>query len=198
MKSKIVFSAFAAMAFLVLASAFPVFAQGNSGSHGGGRPASAPGASRGMSSSRTNSAGRVDNGFGTASTRSNGRFDTAMTRARQPRYVNGVPTDHELVRFTGIAKKLNTTPEDLRTAFDLARKTNQDLRFGQFIAANVIADNLSATHPEITSGAILLGLENGHSIGKTLKQLGLSSDESKAVRKQAKKEIKNSKKRSSN
>jgi len=142
--------------------------------------------------------GRSDDGFGTASGRSNGRFDNGMQRASQPRYVNGMPTDNELTRFRGVAKKLETTPEDLRTAFDLARETNPDLKFGQFVAANVIADNLSAAHPEITSDAILLGLSNGDSIGKTLQNLGLSSDASKDVQKQAKKEIKKSRKQAEN
>jgi hypothetical protein len=66
------------------------------------------------------------------------------------------------------------------------------------VAANVIADNLSATHPEITSDAILLGLANGDSIGKTLRNLGLGEDDAKDVQKQAKKEIKKSGKQAEN
>ena len=198
MRTKNTFAAILAMAFLLAATAVSAYAQGNSGSHPGGRPTSSPGVNRGVNTARTNSMGRVDDGFGTASGRSNGRFDNGMMRASQPRYVNGMPTDYELTRFRGVAKKLETTPEDLRSAFDLARETNPDLKFGQFIAANVIADNLSAAHPEITSDAILLGLSNGDSIGKTLKNLGLSSDESKDVQKQAKKEIKKSRKQADN
>lgn len=187
-----------AIGFLIVGSAAVTFAQGNSGSHGGGRPTSSPGVGRGVGTARTNSMGRVDDGFGTASGRSNGRFDNGMARASQPRYVNGMPTDYELARFRGVAKKLDTTPEDLRSAFELAKTTNPDLKFGQFVAAGVIADNLSAKHPEITSDAILAGLANGDSIGKTLKNLGLSKDQEKAVRKQAKKEIEKSQKQADN
>jgi hypothetical protein len=199
MKTRKTLGAFLALGFLLAASAVSVFAQGNSGSRPGGRPTTSPGVSRGTDTARTNSAGRVDEGFGTASSRSNGRFDNGMMRASsQPRYVNGMPTDYELNRFRGVAKKLDTTPDELRSAFDLARQTNPDLKFGQFVAANVIADNLSATHPEITSDAILLGLANGDSIGKTLRNLGLGEDDAKDVQKQAKKEIKKSGKQAEN
>jgi len=180
------------LALIIGASAVCLFGQGNSGNRGGGRPTSSPGVGRGVDTSRTNSGGRVDDGFGTASRSSNGRFDNGMTRARERTYVNGIPTQTELRRFTGIARKLDTTPQELLDAFELARSTNEDLRFGHFVAANVIADNLSESHPEITSSAILLGLENGDSIGKTLRNLGLPKDEAKDAEKAAKKQIKRS------
>ena len=95
-----------------------------------------------------------------------------------------------LKAFRGIAAKLNTSPEALQSAFERARQTNPKLSRGNFIAANVLADNLGARRPNVTTAAILSGLQNGNSIGETLQSLGLSKGDAKAARKAADRRIK--------
>jgi len=97
--------------------------------------------------------------------------------------------------FRGIAAKLNTTPEALQNAFERARQTNPKLSRGNFIAANVLADNLGARRPNVTTAAILSGLQNGNSIGETLQSLGLDKKEAKAARKAADRRIKDGEQR---
>ena len=92
--------------------------------------------------------------------------------------------------FKGIASKLNTTPAALETAFDAARTANPKLTHGQFVAANVLAQNLSGKNPAITVQAILDGLKGGKSIGQTLQGLGLNDKQADAAEKAAQKEIK--------
>ena len=172
------------------------FAQGRGG---GGRPASpgppaGAGVSRGITTSSDRSNGRSDDGFGTASSRSNGRADAGRDRAIAGRGNATIPSDNELRRYTGISKKLDMTPEALRTSFEAALAANPDLTWGQFVAANVIADNMGSRFPNITSAAILTGLQNGDSIGRTLQNLGLGEEQADEVEKAAKREIKESKK----
>jgi hypothetical protein len=90
-----------------------------------------------------------------------------------------------LNRFRGIAAEQNTTPEALENAFERARETNPKLSRGNFIAANVLADNLGANHPNITTPAILSGLQSGKSVGQTLQSLGLSASEAKQAQRAA-------------
>lgn len=92
--------------------------------------------------------------------------------------------------FTGIASKLGTTSAALETAFEAAHTANPKLTHGQFIAANVLAQNLSGKNPAITVQAILDGLKSGKSIGKTLQGLGLSAKDADAAEDAAQKEIK--------
>jgi hypothetical protein len=87
--------------------------------------------------------------------------------------------------FRGVAARLNTTPQALQDAFERARVTNPKLSRGNFVAANVLADNLGAQHPGITTAAILSGLQSGKSIGQTLQSFGLSSSDAKRERKLA-------------
>jgi len=87
--------------------------------------------------------------------------------------------------FRGIAAKLNTTPVALQNAFETARVANPKLSRGNFVAANVLADNLGAQHPNITTQAILSGLQSGKSVGRTLQSLGLSETEAKQARRAA-------------
>ncbi len=91
--------------------------------------------------------------------------------------------------FKGIAPKLNTTPDALETAYKAAREANPKLRRGQFVAANVLAQNLVDKHPGITTQAILDGLKSGKSIGQTLQGLGLSAADARAAQREADKEI---------
>src|SRR5215471_5254648 len=80
----------------------------------------------------------------------------------------------KVTSFRGIAAKLNTTPEALETAYKDAVAANHKLTRGQFVAANMLAQNLGSSNPSITTQAILDGLKSGKSIGKTLQSLGLS------------------------
>ena len=100
-----------------------------------------------------------------------------------------------LKSFRGVAAKLNTTPEALQLAFGNARVTNPTLSRGNFVAANVLADNLGARRPNITTQAILAGLQSGKSIGQTLQSLGLSGAEAKQARRIADHETKAANKR---
>ncbi|HEX8708366.1 MAG TPA: hypothetical protein VF723_09010 [Pyrinomonadaceae bacterium] len=168
----------------------------------GGGPSGAPGVDRGLGTAGSSSRGRSDEGLGNASGRSGGRSDDGLERARAARnnrenrdnesrrHGDAPRTDKDLNRFQGIAHKLNTTPEALRSQYEAALAANPDLKFGQFVAANVIADNLGATHANITSAAILSGLQSGRSIGRTLQDLGLSSSEAKAAQRNAERQIK--------
>ena len=96
----------------------------------------------------------------------------------------------DIDRFQGVAKKLGTTPNALETEYLAARQANPNLTHGQFVAANMVAHNLSAKNPNITTQAILDGLKSGKSIGQTLQSLGLSEKESKEAEASAKREAK--------
>lgn len=95
-----------------------------------------------------------------------------------------------LKAFRGIAVKLNTTPAALHSAFERARQSNPKLSRGNFIAANVLADNLGARRPNVTTAALLSGLQNGSSLGQTLQSLGLSKGEAKQARRAADRRVK--------
>ena len=186
------------VAVLVLA-ADATFAQGRGGGRpagaGGGRPAgvgqpSGVGVDRGLGTASDRSSGRSDSGLGNASTRSNGRSDTGIERARRNRENAPQRGSEELSRYTGLAKKLDTTPDALRASYETALAANPDLTWGQFVAANVVADNLGTRYPNITSAAILSGLQNGDSLGQTLESLGLGEEQAEAAEKEAKRELK--------
>jgi hypothetical protein len=171
---------------------------GNPGNGGGGinRPTMNPGIDRGISTSSDRSNGRADKGRSTASDRSNGRSDAGMDRAREGgrgnagRRNENIPNDTELNRYRGISRKLGTTPETLRSQYESALRTNPDLKFGQFVAANMIADNLRGRNSNITTSAILRGLDDGKSIGETLRDLGVNKDEAKRLEKETSRQIK--------
>ena len=111
------------------------------------------------------------------------RTHADSTRAERQRASN-------LKAFRGVAVKLNTTPAALQNGFENARAANPKLSRGNFIAANVLADNLGARHPNITTPAILSGLQNGRNMGQTLQSLGLSGAESKQARRAAARDTK--------
>jgi hypothetical protein len=92
--------------------------------------------------------------------------------------------------FRGVAKKLGTTPDALETDYLAARQANPKLTHGQFVATNMVAHNLSAKNPNVTTQAILDGLKSGKSIGQTLQSLGLSEKEAKEAEASAKREAK--------
>lgn len=197
--------AFGALALVLsIATAVDVSAQGrgrgggggNSGGMGGGRPATAGppsgiGVDRGLGNASTRSDGRSDDGLGNASTRSNGRSDAGLDRARAGGSNRAsAMSDTELNRYRGLSRRLGTTPAEMRSRYEAALAANPNLKYGQFVAANVVADNLNGRYPAITSSAILSGLANGDSLGETLRNLGLSKAQAKDAQRNAEDRIK--------
>lgn len=192
-KTTMVFS-FAFALLLMAGAGASTFGQGK----GGGRPSNPgppvgnPGSERGLGNASTKSGGRSDAGLGTASTNSHGRSDEGIARSGNRSRISAVPGDKELNRYNGISRKLGVSPATLRSRYEAALLGNPDLKFGQFVAANVIADNLHSRNPAITSSAILAGLQNGDSIGQTLKNLGVDGRDAKRIAKDAEREVKES------
>jgi hypothetical protein len=177
------------VSLVVLGLQASVLAQGRSGGHGGGPPSSAGpppgmGVDRGLGRSSDASSGRADVGRGNASDRSNGRSDAGLDRARVASE-NLRSADNDLRGHPGLAHSLHTNANDLRSAYQTALATNPNLKFGQFVAATRLSQNLSRRDPNITRNAILAGLAAGNSIGRTLQDLGLSKGEAKAAIKEA-------------
>jgi len=184
---------------------YTTFAQGRGGGRGqgGGPPSGNPGmgrqpssigVDRGINTSSDRSNGRADIGRGTASDNSRGRSDAGLERARLQRE-NARRADDELNDHPGMAGHLHTTANALRSGYQNALLTNPDLSFGNYVAATRLGTNLGRNHPNITTTAILSGLANGRSIGRTLQDLGLSEQEARDAKKQAEREIKEAKKR---
>jgi len=193
---------------IIFLMAFDVSAQGrgNGGGNrgGGGRPAGVGGGpptgigvDRGLGNASTRSNGRSDDGLNTANTRSNGRSMNGIERARLARENANSLSDNELNRFRGLSRKLGTTPQAMRDAYAAALLQNPDLTYGQFVAANVVADNLNGSRrfPTITAADILTGMADGDSLGETLRDLGLSKDQAKIVQRDAEDKIKAAKRR---
>lgn len=169
---------------------------GGRGSGGGvgssGRP-SGVGVDRGLGNASNKSNGRSDSGLETASDRSNGRSDEGLNRARRAsdnlRRANEDLRDHP-----GLAKMLRVNANDLRDGYRAALATNPDLKFGQYVAATRLAQNLGTRFPNVTRNAILAGLASGDSLGRTLQNLGLSSEQASDAKKRAEREVKQSRK----
>jgi hypothetical protein len=149
---------------------------------------------RGISTSSDRSNGRSDTGRGTASNSSNGRSDAGIESARLQRE-NSKRADEELNDHPQMAARLHTTANDLRSGYQAALVINPKLTFGNYVAATRLGTHLGATHPNITREAILAGLANGKSIGRTLQDLGLSEQDANDAKKQADREIKEAKRR---
>jgi len=122
------------------------------------------------------------------------RSSSATNASARTMPANKPPSDKELNRYNGISQKLNVSTTDLRTQYETALTANPNLTFGNFVSANVVASNLSAKNPSITTDAILSGMQSGDSLGKTLQKLGLSAADAKAAEKEAKQQIKDSQK----
>jgi len=200
MRNKILFSIVALlMAFAFAVATGPnVAAQGKGRGGGGGGgaspggPPSGAGVDRGLGRSSDASAGRSDDGRDNASTRSNGRSETGLERARIASQ-NLHDADNDLRHHPNIASDMHVNANDLRAGYQAALVTNPNLTFGNYVAATRLAQNLGGRFPAITRAAILAGLANGDSIGKTLRNLGLSSDEANAAKKRVDVQIKDSK-----
>lgn len=187
---------------LILGASASASAQGHGrgGGGGGGRsvgggPPAGVGVDRGIGTSSSASGGRADTGRGNASDRSGGRADAGLERARMREY-NARRANDALRDHPEMARHLHTTANDLRAGYQAALATNPNLKFGQYVAATRLAANLGDTHPGITRNAILAGLAGGSSIGRTLRDLGLGSDEAKEAERRVNREIKESKRRS--
>ncbi len=187
---------------LVVAMCGVASAQGRGRGGGGGRPTGTPvggpptgvGVDRGIGTSSDRSNGRADTGRGTASDRSNGRSDAGLERARLQRE-NSQQADKDLRDHPGLAPSLHTTANDLRAGYQAALLVNPNLKFGQYVAATRLAANLGGTNANITRDAILAGLADGNSIGRTLQNLGLGKDEAKAAEKLADRQTKDARRR---
>lgn len=195
------------VAFLVLGLATSALGQGRGrgGGVGGGRgsgggagvgspggPPSGIGVDRGISTSSDRSGGRSDTGHATASEKSKGRSDAGLERARLAEN-NRRQADKDLRDNPGMTRTLHTSANDLRAGYEAALLTNPNLKFGNYVAATRLAQNLGSRHPGITRSAILNGLASGRSLGQTLQDLGLSDRESSEARKLADREIKRTK-----
>lgn len=177
------------------------FAQGRGRGGGGGRgsgnsggPPPGVGVDRGLGNASSRSNGRSDEGLGTASERSKGRSDAGHERARQASN-NLRDADRELREHPGVANALRVNANDLRAGYQTALVTNPELKFGHYVAATRLEQNLSSRFPNVTRSAILDRLAAGDSIGEALRDLGLGSNEANAAKKQAERDIKAAKKR---
>ncbi len=188
---------------LTLSLASSAFGQGKGGGAGGGRgsggsagrgggPPSGVGVDRGMGNASSRSGGRSDDGLSTASERSNGRSDAGLERARMAAD-NRRNADKELREHPALADAVHTNANDLRAGYQAALATNPNLKFGQYVSATRVAQNLGTRFPNVTRDAILTGLANGDSLGRTLRNLGVGSDEAENAKKQAEREIKKAK-----
>jgi hypothetical protein len=180
------------ISLLVLTLATGVFAQGKG--HGGGvgngrGSGGGMGSSGGLSNASDRSGGRSDDGLGNASRKSNGRSDDGLDRAAQASS-NLRRADDDLRDHPNLPNALHTNANDLRSGYQAALATNPNLTFGNYVAATRLGQNLNARFPNITRDAILNGLASGRSLGQTLQDLGLSSDEAKDAKKQAERDIK--------
>jgi hypothetical protein len=194
-------SLFAALVFAVVISlATTAFAQGKGrgGGVGGGRgsgssgnsggPPPGTGVDRGLGNASDRSNGRSDDGLANASTRSNGRSDAGLARARAASNLR--QAERDLHEHPGIAHSLHVNANDLRSGYQAALTTNPDLTFGNYVAATRLAQNLGTRFPNITRDAILAELATGDSLGRALRDLGLSSEEAKAAKNRAERENK--------
>jgi hypothetical protein len=162
---------------------------GGAGASTHGGPPSGIGVDRGLGTSSERSGGRADTGRGKASDKSGGRSDAGLERARLANE-NMRRANDELRRYPRLTSALHTNANDLRSGYQAALVTNPNLKFGNYVAATRLAQNLRSRRPAITRTAILDGLAAGNSIGETLQDLGLSEREANEARKRADREIK--------
>ncbi|HKX83346.1 MAG TPA: hypothetical protein VJL58_03910 [Pyrinomonadaceae bacterium] len=188
MTKKVVLTLFSlALTFVLIGD---IEAQGRGRGGGGGRPAGVGGGNSGMGNMGSVDRGRPDDPFG----RSSGRRDDRAgdPRTNRERAMGNAPDSNELNRYRGISKKLGITPEALRAQYIAAATLNPDLKFGQFVAANVVATNLNGRYPGVTTSAILTRMQDGDSLGQALRDLRVDSDTAKRAEKEAKQRIKDS------
>lgn len=195
----------ALFSFLVVSLSLSVMAQGKGrgGGGGGGRgsgsgsaggPPPGVGVERGIGNSSVHSDGRSDKGRENASVKSGGRSDAGQERARMASS-RLRDADRELRDHPRLAPALHLNANDLRAGYQNALLINPDLKFGHYVSATRVSQNLGSRHPNITRDAILGGLASGRSLGQTLQDLGLSDREANDVRRRAEREIKEAKRK---
>ena len=191
---KLVYLTLVCLFVVTLASS--AFAQGRGRGGGGGRgsgnaggPPPGVGVDRGLGNASSRSNGRSDEGLMTASERSRGRSDAGHERARLASN-NLRDADRELREHPRVPHVLRVRANDLRAGYQTALLTNPELKFGQYVAATRLEQNLRSRFPNVTRAAILDRLADGDSIGEALRDLGLGNDEAKAAKKRAEREIK--------
>ena len=197
MKSGSYLSFVIATAFLTLCLSVSVMGQGrghgNAGGNKGGSsmggPPSGVGVDRGLGNSSDRSNGRSDAGLGNASDKSNGRSDAGLERARSASD-NLNRADNDLRDHPGIPKLLKTNANGLRDGYRVALGTNPNLKFGEYVSATRVSQNLGGRFPNVTRSNILSGLASGRSLGQTLQDLGVNDRDTKDAKKQAEREIK--------
>ena len=166
---------------------------GSGAGNAGGGPPPGVGVDRGIGNSSVHSDGRSDNGRNNASVKSGGRSDSGQERARiASSHLRDA--DNELRDHPNMARALNMNANDLRAGYQTALLTNPDLKFGNYVSAARVSQNLRSRHPNITRDAILNGLASGRSLGQTLQDLGLSERDANDARHRAEREIKEAKK----
>ena len=195
MKNKIttLFSLFVLFGLLLLAqNSASAQGRGRGNAGGAGNPSvnrpSNPNVDFGQGNASRRSNGRSDRGLETADENSNGRSRDGLDRARLGRE-NARRAEREVRDNPQAAELLRTNANDLRQSYQSALANNPDLKFGQFVAANMLARNLGSRYPQVTTAAILDGLANGDSIGRTLRNSGVGASEAKDAERQAKKTI---------
>lgn len=161
---------------------------GGGGGVGHGTGGAGGGVGRGIDTSDERSRGHAEAGRENASVKSDGRSDAGLERARHARD-NARRADQELRDHPGLAQGMHMSANDLRAAYQTALVSNPNLKFGQFVAANRLAANLGGRYPGVTTDAILAGLAQGQSIGRTLQNLGLSSREARESEREAEREV---------
>jgi hypothetical protein len=149
-----------------------------------GRPTN-PGVDRGIGTASERSGGRSNRGLETASERSGGRSDAGLQRARMQRE-NSNRADREINENPGIGRAMGMNASELRNSYQAALADNPSLKFGEFVRAQMIANNLSSTNPGITSDAILSRMATGSSIRESLTNLGLTKAAAKRAEAAAK------------
>jgi len=186
----------AMVSLFVLSLTATALGQGKSGGRGSGGgasnaggPPAGVGVGRGLGNASDRSNGRSDDGLGNASDRSNGRSDAGLDRARLAAD-NRRQAEKDLREHPGIANTLHVNANALRSGYQAALAINPNLKFGQYVAATRLAQNLHSRFPDVTRNAILAGLASGDSLGRTLQNLGLSSHLANEAKKQAEQEIK--------
>ena len=198
-KKRLVFNVLLVGVF-VLALTTQAAAQGRGRGGGGGRPSnpgggkpSGAGVDHGLGNASVRSDGRSDKGLANASEKSNGRSDAGLDRARlaSSRLRDA---DKELREHPRVSSLLRVNANSLRSGYEAALVNDPDLKFGEYVSATRVAQNLGSRNPNITRDAILAGLNSGRSLGQTLQDLGLSDHEASQARKRAEREIKEARK----
>ena len=198
-RSQLKFFTTSLFVILISCASVSVFAQGrgrgNGGAKGGGGmgqggPPSGVGVDRGTGNASERSGGRSDSGLANASDKSNGKSDAGRERARVASE-NLNRADDDVRDHPGVPKLLHTNANDLRDGYKAALTNNPELKFGQYVSATRVSQNLGGRFPNVTRSNILSGLASGRSLGQTLQDLGVSEREAKDAKEHAEKEIKN-------